>query len=312
MRRLDPLAMPPHYVMLRTPASSRLRLCGPSNPRSRATHRTVSMHQSKRTSTQPTAASRLVVVATSQAACACGASQPPHHHHRAAAISGIIVENWCDGGDQGEERQVREEDGVWVGVGPGVGRSFHERDKLCFRSTSTPSAKMSSRRRAEVGVVSYFSSHTVHGADRSRTKSTNKSPHHCQRLIHKTQTHSTMGEGWWRANSGLTAPDTPTNDIRRQATPIPGKNKQSFSHHSEATYRVCVLHWGPASAKTPNGPFWWVLGFEISMQEPNFEHVSWFGPSFWWKKKLQSVSLQKTLKSPSRSTKNACRLTHRH
>ena len=34
-----------------------------------------------------------------------------------------------------------------------------------------------------------------------------------------------------------------------------------------------------------NEPFWEVLEFEISMQEPNFEPFSWFGPSIFGVKK---------------------------
>ena len=71
-------------------------------------------------------------------------------------------------------------------------------------------------------------------------------------------------------------------------------------------FRVCGWHWAPCVTKTRNGPLFgplfrseWaplqVLGFEISMQEPNFEPFSWFGPPIFGVKKRQSVSLQKII-----------------
>ena len=84
-------------------------------------------------------------------------------------------------------------------------------------------------------------------------------------------------------------------------------------------FSVCGWHWAPCVTKNPEwAPFsvgfapLQFLGFEISMQEPNFERFSWFGPLIFGVKKTSKCEFtQKSKKSHSGSTKNACRLTHR-
>ena len=112
---------------------------------------------------------------------------------------------------QGEERQVREEDGT--GMGSGVGKSLHGRDKLCFRSTSTHSVasrttKMISRRRvdgARLGISFEPTPFIVRIGH----------AHHCQRLIHKTLIHPTArrtlvgGQFWSRPSPQTTSGDRP-------------------------------------------------------------------------------------------------------
>ena len=106
-------------------------------------------------------------------------------------------------------------------------------------------------------------------------------------------------------------------NCRRQAGVTTGNPKIDF--HS---YRVAGQPWAPCVSQKPEcpplgpflvgmGPFWKGQGFEISMRELNCEPLSWFGsPLFWGSKKHQSVNIRKSNKSPSGSTKNACRLTY--
>ena len=69
-------------------------------------------------------------------------------------------------------------------------------------------------------------------------------------------------------------------------------------------YTGCAASIGAlASPKTRNGPLFGPLfsgrngslGFEISMQEPNVESFSWFGPLSFGVKKRQSVSIRKII-----------------
>ena len=61
-----------------------------------------------------------------------------------------------------------------------------------------------------------------------------------------------------------------------------------------------------------NEPLWEVLGFEISMREPNFEPFSWFEPPFLGVKKRQSESLQKIKENTQWIDQKIMLFGHRH